>query len=265
MKGSRINTITFIGSGNLATNLALAMHAKGFRIIQVYDRELKRARILAKRVSSKGISTLSGLSQKAELFIISVSDNSLKEVAAEVRVGEKWVVHTSGSVAMNVLKNSSANYGVLYPLQTFTKEHPRDFAGVPVCVEANRSDNTDIIRKVALSLTKNVHVVNSEERQLYHLAAVLSGNFSNFMYVIAEELLKEHGLDFALIRPIIRQTAANAESGDLFRHQTGPAVREDAEIMNRHLGLLRDRPEYRKIYQLISESIIKHKHHGNEL
>jgi predicted short-subunit dehydrogenase-like oxidoreductase (DUF2520 family) len=63
-----------------------------------------------------------------------------------------------------------------------------------------------------------------------------------------------------LLKPLIKQTAANVRHSDLFSLQTGPAVREDTAIIEEHLGLLANEKAYKDIYDLISKQIIQYKH-----
>ena len=117
------------------------------------------------------------------------------------------------------------------------------------------------------------------------MTAVFASNFSNFMYVIAEDILLKHDIPFSLLKPLILQTA-HTRHEDIFRRQTGPAVREDRKvldehkkmlagyeeymdiynrIMNEHLEMLAKHGVYMEIYDLISKSIIKHKLRNGEL
>ena len=260
-----IQNIIFIGAGNMAVNLALAVAGKGFKIIQVYNRSETAGRNLSKKVGATYTNDLKKLSQTADLYIVAVSDDSLEQIVEQVSVGDKMIVHTSGPMSMHMLKNASENFGVLYFPQTFSKEHPVSLSGVPACIEANREENEILLKAFARKLTRNIRLVDSSQRKMIHLAAIFANNFTNFMYVIAEDLLKNEKLDFGLLQPLIRKTAANARHKNLFQFQTGPAVREDTEIMKDHLRQLKNHPEYKQVYELISKMIIHHKKQKNGL
>ena len=108
-------------------------------------------------------------------------------------------------------------------------------------------------------ICNNIHVVSAAQRKIIHIAAVFSGNFSNFMYSAAHDILADNDLPFSLMEPIIKKTSQNSRAENPFNRQTGPAVREDYEVIAKHLEVLAQYPEYRAIYDLISKSIIKHK------
>ena len=46
------------------------------------------------------------------------------------------IVHTSGSVGLDVFKNKIDNFGVFYPLQSFNKDIEMELENVPICIEA---------------------------------------------------------------------------------------------------------------------------------
>jgi predicted short-subunit dehydrogenase-like oxidoreductase (DUF2520 family) len=260
-----IRKISVVGAGNLATNLAVALYGRGFEIVDICNRNKSRGETLARKVQAGYSGDLQKLSKKSDLIIVSVSDDVLEHIAGQIRAGDRLIVHTSGSVDISVLHQASKNFGVLYPLYTFSKSHPAKFGKVPFCIEANRKENLDLLLQVAHALSENVCEVNSEQRRLYHLSAVFASNFPNFMHAIAQKLVDEEGLDFNLLKPIIKKTKSNINSGDIFGLQTGPAVRGDSEVMKMHLKSLSKYPEFKKMYELISASILHFKQKGNEL
>lgn len=199
------------------------------------------------------------------MYITCVSDKAIGNIAGSLRMGEKLVVHTSGSMNIDVLSHSSENYGVIYPVQTFTSGHPKNFQGVPLCIEGKSKENEILLTDFARKLSRNIHVLDSVQRKAVHLSAVFASNFSNFMYVIAEDLLMEKGIDPKILTKVILQTASNARFESVFKLQTGPAVREDQGIMKAHLAMLKTHPDYKKMYELISVMIIKKKNLKDEL
>lgn len=259
MPGSKIRKIVLFGAGNLATNLAFALKKEGFDILQVYNRTEAHGKKLAKKVDATYINDLSELNLQADLYIISISDSAIKSIADKIRLNDKLIIHTSGSMDIEILKRSSTNYGVFHSPQTFSKSKPVSFRNLHVDIEANNKQSEEILVEFAGILCHNVHVVNSEQRKIIHLAAVFAGNFTNFMYSISEDLLTKNNLSFDLMQPIIKKTSENSKYKNPFSRQTGPAVREDYEVIAKHIEVLAKYPDYRAIYDLISKNIIKYK------
>lgn len=250
-------TISIIGAGNLATQLGNALHKEGYLISQVYSRSQKNAALLAKKLNAKPISDFKKLSTDASVYIIAIKDDAIEAVAKQLKLKDKIVVHTSGSVSVNVLKNCSKNYGVFYPLQTFSKSKTAEFKTIPICIEASNTSTSTTLQYFAKSISGNVQKVNSDQRKKIHLAAVFACNFSNHMYAIAEALLKKDKLSFELLKPLIEETAGKIKDNHPKDVQTGPAMRKDKKTMEAHLKLLSKEKDLQKIYSILSESIMK--------
>jgi predicted short-subunit dehydrogenase-like oxidoreductase (DUF2520 family) len=130
-----------------------------------------------------------------------------------------------------------------------------DFVEIPLLIEANSPENLNKVRFFAEKLSARVQEVSSAQRLFLHLAAVIANNFSNHLFYQAENLLKEHGLDFDLLHPLIAETAQKAILMSPAKAQTGPAARGNRKIMEKHLKMLADKPELAEIYRIMSKSI----------
>ncbi len=261
----RIKNIVVLGAGNVASHLSKALNAKGLTIVQLYNRTEESGKRLARLLGASYTNTIQQIIPDADLYILALSDNALPELASQIRVRKGIVVHTSGSVGLDVLQNTSTQIGVLYPLQTFREGKQISFDRIPICIEGNKPGVEKRLVKLAEQLSSNVQIINSRQRKMLHLTAVFAGNFTNYLYTIAQDLLQQYDLPFELLKPLIKQTAANVRHSDLFSLQTGPAVREDTAIIEEHLGLLANEKAYKDIYDLISKQIIQHKHQHGKL
>ena len=157
--------IILIGSGNLATQLGTSLHSSGYFISQVYSPQLKNATLLAKKVKAEAINNLKDIDTTATIYIIAVKDDAIATVAKQLKLNDKMVVHTSGSVSMDVLKNISKNIGVFYPLQTFSKTKKANFKTIPICIEANNKSTLENLTFFAKSISTKVENINSAQRQ----------------------------------------------------------------------------------------------------
>jgi len=198
--------IVLIGAGNVATHLGNAFKIAGNNINQVYSRTDKSASILAKQLKTDYTVKLSAINPNADLYVIAVSDDVVAEVINHLQLKDKLILHTSGFLPMDILKQTSENHGVFYPLQTFTKTIKMDMKRVPICIEANTEENLTMLKLLAEQISSEVKEINSEQRKILHLAAVFACNFPNFMYTIAEHILQDQNLDFNLLKPLIVET-----------------------------------------------------------
>ncbi len=249
-----------IGAGNLATNLAVALHNNGLQIVQIVNRTLDNAEKLAEKVNAKFTDDYDGINDKADLYIIAVSDDSICELLGKLNLRDKLVIHTAGSIDMEVLHAFSNKYGIFYPLQTFSKNEIISFENIPVCIEANTVEYETVLFQLGEKLSNNVHKVSSEQRKILHVAAVFASNFSSYLYLIADKILSDNNMSFDLLKPLIFRTAEKIQSQATENALTGPARRNDTAVLQAHLQLLENLPEYQQIYNLISNSIVKHFH-----
>ncbi len=232
-----IQTISFVGSGNVATLLAAALQKAGLRIMEVFSVHHENARRFAAQFNCRHAAALQELEPVVDLLMIAVPDARVEEVAKKLPAMQGIVAHTSGITAMEVLADTG-NYGVFYPLQTFTKDRIIDISDVPFCIEGNSGKTVEQLFDLACKISSSVQMVNSGQRKQFHLAAVLVNNFTNHLYGMAYDYLEKQGLDFKLLLPLIRETAAKLRDMDPGRAQTGPARRNDEPTLQSHLKML---------------------------
>lgn len=259
MQAAKTQEIVIIGAGRLATHLGLAFDKAGLNVVQVYNRTPEKGRRLAVKIGASFATDIQDIILNADVYILAVADSVLEDLALKLHMKNKLVVHTSGTMQMDILAPISKNIGVFYPVQTFSQGNRIDFRKIPVCIEGNSKASEEKLTILAKKLTQSVHCLNSDKRRLLHLGAVFACNFTNFMFAVTEEFLLAHEIPFSLLEPLILQTARNAKRGNLFQSQTGPAMRGDLKVLDKHRELLSGYPDYLEIYNLISENIIKHK------
>jgi len=252
--------IFLIGSGNVATQLGKAFKRCGHEIVFVYSPTMKHAEKLGEALKTSWAITLQLIPNfPADVYIIAVKDDAIAEVVKKLPpMKNSLVVHTSGATDISVLKKKFKNCGVLWQIQTIKARTKVDFIKVPMVIEANNSDSEKKLKRLVHSISNKVYVFNSRQRRILHLAASLSNNFVNHLYVLAEMLLKRHQLPYELMGPLILSTAENGIK-DPKASQTGPAKRNDKKTMREHLKLLSGDKNFRDLYKLISKSILQSK------
>ena len=251
--------IVLIGAGRLATHLAKALYKAKHEIVQVYSRTVESAVQLAQLVDAEPITEISEITDLANLYIMAVKDDALPTLIPQV--GEiaknKVVVHTAGSIPMSVFDCYADHYGVFYPMQTFSREREVNFSEIPCFLEASDNQALELIEQVATSVSQKVYCLSSEQRRYLHLAAVFACNFVNHCYALAAHIMESHGMTFDMLLPLIDETARKVHNIHPLKAQTGPAIRYDENIINKHLSLLTDSPDLANIYESMSKSIHK--------
>lgn len=252
-----IKSIVLIGSGNVATHLGLALKNAGCEIWQVYSPNAKHASVLAKKLKAKYTNHIESIFPEADLYIMAIKDDAINNLAQQLKLKDKIIVHTSGSASMDTLKGVSKHIGVFYPLQTFSKNKKIAITKVPFCIESNNKNTENLLLNLAYSISADVRKISSEQRKTLHVAAVFACNFTNHLFTISEKILKDHAISFDILKPLIHETIHKIDSHSPKEMQTGPAKRKDTKTIQAHLAFLKDYPEYRKIYMELSSSIGK--------
>ncbi len=225
-------SVLLVGKGNVATHL--------------YTAFLKADGISVKQISSRKLENVT----PADVTIIAVSDDVIAEVSSKIK--NTFVVHTSGSVSLNDLKNNS-NKGVFYMLQTFSKDKEVDFSEIPFCLEATNEKEYQLLERLAKSIGIKIYTINSEQRKTLHVAAVFVNNFTNHLFKIGNDICKENNIPFEILQPLIKETFLKIQSLSPEKAQTGPAIRKDKKTIKNHLNLLNTGQQ--EIYNILTKSI----------
>jgi predicted short-subunit dehydrogenase-like oxidoreductase (DUF2520 family) len=244
-----------LGAGNVATQLARHLHDAGHTISCIYSRDPDHASILASEVEAASVSNPEELPDSADYFLVAVTDQAIPGLMGACR-GKKGIwMHTAGSVGMDVFGDDHPECGVFYPLQTITRDHPLRMDEVPILVEGSSPKVAARIMNLAQSISRNVHIMDSEKRLVVHMAAVFASNFTNHMVHIAQQILEDQQVDPDLLVPLMKETIRKASDQGAGASRTGPAVRGDTTTMRKHLEMLESHPEWEKLYTFISREL----------
>jgi predicted short-subunit dehydrogenase-like oxidoreductase (DUF2520 family) len=225
-------SVILVGNGNVATHLYEAfIGVDEIKVTQISSREL-------------------ALIPQADVTIIAVSDDAIAEISSKIT--NDFIVHTSGSVSLNDLKNTTRK-GVFYMLQTFSKDKKVNFNEVPFCLEAENEKDHKLLETLATSIGKKIYKINSEQRKTLHVAAVFVNNFTNYMYKIGNDICEKNNVPFEILQPLIKETVSKIDYLSPKNAQTGPAIRNDEKTIKNHLNLLDTNQQ--KIYKILTKSI----------
>lgn len=256
--------IVIIGAGNLATQLGLALKDAGQEVVQVYSRTEESAKLLADRLSCAWTISTNDILEDADCYIFSVKDSVLELLITEVckKISKGTFLHTAGSMPYDIFKAKVKCYGVLYPLQTFSKERKVDFKEIPIFIEGSTVEAYRRLQMLAELLSPKIYPLTSEARRYLHLAAVWACNFTNHCYTIAQDVLEREQIPFEVLLPLINETARKVNEVKPNKAQTGPAVRYDRNVIEKQINLMESSPLQQELYKLLSKSI--HKMNSNK-
>ncbi|MFI5195171.1 MAG: Rossmann-like and DUF2520 domain-containing protein [Chitinophagales bacterium] len=251
--------IIIIGSGNVATIVGRKILSGGHRVIQVYSPDPDHAAELASLLRAKPIRSMKDLERSADLILVSIPDNAYASFFQKFPRTGSFVVHTAGSVPLAVLGNTGDRYGVLYPLQSLRKEL-QAIPEFPLLVDANDPAALVELKTFAAGLSNTVIQANDEIRLKYHVGAVLLNNFTNHLFALSEDWCRKEGIAFSLLHPLIRETVNRVEYLSPATVQTGPAIRNDEQTLEKHRQLLSGYPALSGLYEVLTRSIQQFTH-----
>lgn len=245
--------VTIIGTGNVAWHLAKAFAtANQVMVMQVAGRNLKDLKRFSK--FAQQTVTVENLVPE-QVNIIAVSDDAIMTILERLPFADALVVHTSGYTQMLLGDRIRNRRGVFYPLQSFSKKDVHlDFSEIPILVEAEDPKDTETLQLLAKTISNQVIEIDSEQRRELHLAAVFANNFTNHLYLVAQEICQKSEVPFSLLHALIKKTASKAIANGPKKSQTGPAKRGDKKVMHTQLQALKD-PKHKDIYTTMTKAI----------
>jgi predicted short-subunit dehydrogenase-like oxidoreductase (DUF2520 family) len=250
--------ISFAGAGRVAGALCREMYHAGHTIGLVVSETEKNGGMLAVSCKASWSHDLV-FPDSTDIIIVSVPDHRLKSVLEKITCGPgTLVVHTAGSMGIDVFPAQFKQKGIFYPLQTFSMERKIVFRDLPFFLESSDKQSDAILERLSESIGGKVHFADTEHRRMLHLAAVFVCNFTNHMLTAGKEVASKAGFSFEVLRPLVEETFLKAIEQGPEHSQTGPAVRNDQNTIEKHLALLSFSPDLRKIYTDMTQSIIEY-------
>lgn len=240
--------ITLIGSGNLGSHLF--QHWKANSQVKL-NQWLRRSRT---ERTIDGVSCIGSPSEiePADAYVMAVPDREIESLSTQLPP-TGMAVHCSGSMSLDILRNKGTK-GVLYPLQSFSSERQLNFNSIPFFLETLTAREQTVLQALVDSLSTHQYWLNSAQRLQLHLAAVFANNFTNHCYEVAGRICEANKIPFDVLLPLIHETASKVAVMKPIKAQTGPAIRNDQLVLEKHQSILKNKTD-KQLYQFISQAI----------
>ena len=253
-----INSIIIFGSGNVASHLVPALLESNIKILQIFSRNKDTACKLAKLANADFVSDIKSILPSADAYFFAMNDLANTQIANSLNIEHgKIMVHTAGSLSMNIFMEKTNNYGVFYPFQTFSRDSDLDFSKVPICLESSNDYCMNELEGLADRLSCNHYKINEDERKTIHLAGVFACNFMNHTVYLGQNILENSGIPQSILMPLLEQSFNKIINRGAKDSQTGPAIRNDKISIEKHLEILQKNKNLYDLYKVLSESINK--------
>lgn len=251
-----------IGSGNMATFLALRLKEAGHPILQIISPQIQHAQTLADQVQAAATTDISQIRSDAEVVILAVPDDTLRQLADSLKLPHQTVIHTAGSVPASVLSGVSQKHACIWSIYSIQKEKTPTHRNIPMVVSSQDAKTLELAQNLAKDISDVVYMLDDTQKSWAHLGAVIANNFSNHLMVVCEQLMQDHHIPFELFRPIIQDTVEKLSQRSPKTLQSGPAIRGDEQTIKAQMDMLAAYPMFARLYEMLSRSIqeIHHTH-----
>ncbi len=230
----------------------------------IYNHKLESASILAKQLKATSSNTPNELHLDSNLYIIALKDEHILNTVSKLNLKNQLIAHTSGTFDTQKLMHFSSRSACFYPMQTLKKDQNISIDNTAIFIESNHKKDRDSLKALCQKIKCIPYIIDFEQRQKIHIAAIATNNFTYHLFSCIQEYCKVNNLPYSSLAPLFSQTIKMIEKGNPFTHQTGPAIRRENEILEKHLELLKNENFLADIYSLFTKQIMK-KHQDNEL
>lgn len=247
--------ISFIGAGKAALSLSKYFFSKGHIIKYIFDIDENKSTNFVKELGCKSAS-IDCIIKNSQIVFLTVNDNAIYPLWNKIRnyieSSDTIFIHCSGA------KEGIYEDKVLYAL------HPAcamtgngDLENICFGLE-NSGDKVITIQNFIESLGNRVILISKDRKREYHLANVMVSNLVLSIIDRGVSYLKKANLNneeaLALLIPLAKQNLLNIESKGIEDSITGPAAREDFEVLKRHMEIMQESDK--SIYKYLSQNIL---------
>ena len=263
--------IAIVGPGRLGTALAMELRSAGYTISEIVSRNniasKRKAAILARKVRAL-VSTIDTARANADVVWFCVPDREIKNAAHQLGSAIDWkrkiAFHSSGALLsdeLNILRRQGAAVGSIHPMMTFVTGSIPSLNGVPFAMEGDTAA-IRAARRIVRDLDGGAFTIRRQHKIAYHAWGSFASPLLVATLVTAEQVARDAGLSAVAARkkmlPIVRQTIANYEMLGAAGAFSGPIVRGDAEIVRKHLQVLKKVPEAREVYLALARAAMRY-------
>ena len=250
--------LNVVGCGAVGQTLAAAWHKSGhFTIQDLVSRSrdsVQRAReFIGAGAATESLAAMRG----ADVWMLTVPDDEIANVVAAlaangIAASSQLIFHCSGSLSSQLLKGlQSASgdatgpaVGSMHPLLGFSNPASAmaELSGSFAAVEGDALA-MDLLESAARSVELSPVRIDAARKTFYHAGCVFASNYLVTLLKIAGDLLTYSGVDerdaLRMLAPLAEKNVRSVFSLGPAAALTGPIVRGDVEVVERHIEALR--------------------------
>lgn len=232
-------TVSIIGMGRVGNALARALTSP-YSVVGRYGRSTEDERSIVNLEDAKAL--------HSDFVAICTNDDSIPEVVRSLlskTLDHPIVLHMSGSLSSDVLselREKGCKVASMHPLVAITGSSDASvFNGAYFCIEGDDLAVTHA-SNLAINLGGIPTTIRTEEKPLYHAAAVMAAGHLVALIDMAKELMHGSGIDerssLNMLRPLINSVIDSVFEQGTERSLTGTYARGDIQTAKGHLAAL---------------------------
>lgn len=259
-------TVNIIGAGKVgATFIQLIGAHPKFALGDIHSRRTNAVEALLEHHSSgRAVSTIADM-HRADLWLITVPDDQISSVAdalSNAGLPPSVALHCSGFLSSQALAPLALNnwhVGSCHPVRSFADPSTAaaDFAGTYCGIEGDNAA-TQMANLFINELGGNPFPVTTQNKAIYHAAAVFSNNFTVVLQAIAQEAWAKAGVPAEIAKSLgdglLHNAAVNVAQTNPQQALTGPAARGDTNVLQQqHAALSNWSDDIADLYAVMSK------------
>ena len=243
-------SIVIVGAGKVGTAIAVLLQRAGYPVVGIASRTLESAKKAAGRLDPPPEfgDVPAELTRKAEAVLITTRDDAIETACEAIAEREGFregqiVLHVSGSLPSTILspaKEKGAFIGSMHPLQSFADVDVaiKTLGGSYFCLEGDE-EAVEAAKELALSLKGQIMTIKTEDKPIYHAAAVIASNFFVSIIDMSLRFYEAIGIDreggLEALMPLIKGSLNNIGALGPVKALTGPIARGDVGVVESHV------------------------------
>ena len=271
---NRKPSVSLIGAGRLGSALAMALQSAGYQIVSLVGRSRQKLRKTAKLLDVSCrllVAKELAKGRVGDLIIVSVPDDQIVTVAGDLAKikgnGHPTVLHTSGALSSKVFDSLAANgwhTGSIHPLASVSNPvtGAEALRNAYWCIEGD-AVAIRVAKQVVRDLGARSFSLKSEDKPLYHAAAVMTSGNATALFDVAVEMLERCGISRRrgqkMLVPLLESNTLNLSRSAPEDALTGTFARGDLATVRMHLSALKgkDLDEALQLYRLLGKRSIE--------
>ena len=260
--------IGFIGAGKVGFSLGKYFVSNGIFVTGYYSMSPKSAKSAAEFTNSRMYNSLTDILKDSDTLFITVPDDAIGtvwEYMKNLDVKNKKICHCSGSISSAAFfdaENKGAYVYSIHPLCAVSDRYNswHDLKNAVFTIEGSRQYLTQM-QNLFTELGNTVAVIDTADKALYHVGAVMASNLVIALLAMGKDILKQCGFSEETaqkaILPLFKVNTDNIVKYGLTNALTGPIERNDIKTVKRHLENLSKDFNQAQIYRLLSLKLIQ--------